>query len=308
MTTAFITHPECLLHDMGGDHPESPQRLHAIQDALIAGQLLPLLQQYDAPLVTREQLYLVHQRDYVDHIASCCPSEGTVTLAPDVAANPHTLNAALRAAGAAVMAVDLVMQGKVDNAFCAVRPPGHHAERDQAMGFCLFNNLAVGVAHALAQYEIDKIAIVDFDVHHGNGTEDIFCDEPRVWFCSTFQHPFYPGTTPGDTSENIHHIPLSAGTASREYREAFTQQCLPPLRQFAPQLVFISAGFDAHAADPLADLLLDDRDYQWLTLQLKQVAEEFAGGRLISCLEGGYNLQALAASATAHLRVLLGGD
>lgn len=306
MTTAYISHPDCLLHDMGGGHPESPQRLQAIQSALSSRQLMPLLEVFDAPLVEWQHLYRVHEQAYVDHLAARCPDRGTLILAPDVAANPHTLDAARRAAGASVMAVDLVMQGRVGNAFCAVRPPGHHAERDQAMGFCLFNNVAVGAAHALAEYGVQKIAVVDFDVHHGNGTEDIFCDDARVLFCSAFQHPFYPGTAPSDTNAHIVHTPMPAGTRSKQYRERIAEQWLPRLRQFAPELVMISAGFDAHVLDPLADLLLDESDYQWLTEQIKQIADDHAEGRLVSCLEGGYHLQALADSVAAHLRVLIG--
>ncbi len=307
MSTAFITHPDCVLHDMGGDHPESPQRLNAIQDALIAQHLMELLQCHDAPLVEWEQLYRVHDRAYVEDISRRCPDAGRVVLAEDVVGNPHTLTAARRAAGAAVLAVDLVMQARVNNAFCAVRPPGHHAERDKAMGFCLFNNVAVGAAHAFAKYGVKKLAIVDFDVHHGNGTEDIFRSETRVLFCSSFQHPFYPFTVPESNQRpNIIHTPVTAGTQGPEYREAILTQWLPPLRKFGPELILISAGFDAHTGDPLADVQLKESDYRWVTEQIKQIAEECAQGRIVSCLEGGYGLKALAASVVAHLRVLMG--
>jgi acetoin utilization deacetylase AcuC-like enzyme len=229
-----------------------------------------------------------------------------VQLDPDTAMNPYSLEAALRAAGAAVMATDMVMRGEADNAFCNVRPPGHHATRDQSMGFCIFNNVAVGVAHALAQYGLQRVAIVDFDVHHGNGTEAIFHDDPRVMLCSTFQHPFYPYSGADSGNAHIINVPLPAGTDGAGFRAAFMAHCLPALERFAPEMLFISAGFDAHREDDMAMLKLTEADYTWVTQQVKTLAQQYAHGRIVSTLEGGYALSALGRSAAAHIRVLAG--
>ncbi|MGH8659813.1 MAG: histone deacetylase family protein [Gammaproteobacteria bacterium] len=305
MTVAYVTHKDCLLHEMGVGHPESPARLSAIQDRLTADGRFALVCLVEAPFATNEQLSRVHDPAYVERIMRIAPKEGVVRLDPDTVMNPHSLNAALRAAGALVHAVDLVVRGEVTTAFCAVRPPGHHAERSQAMGFCFFNNVAVGAAHALAMPGISRVVIVDFDVHHGNGTEDIFRNEPRVLFCSSFQHPFYPGSGAYTHSHHIINMPLPAGTTGVEFREQVEARWLPALDRFRPQFVFISAGFDAHAADPLAQLLFTEEDYTWITQQMVVIAKQHAQGRLVSTLEGGYDLPALGHSAAAHIKALM---
>lgn len=306
MQTAYITHPDCLLHEMGPYHPESPARLKAVEDQLIASGLLPLLRQYEAPLATREQIERVHSPAYVDGIFARSPAHGMMQLDPDTAMNPHTLAAARRAAGAALLATDLVMAGEVENAFCNIRPPGHHAESARAMGFCIFNNIAVGVAHALEKYGLRRVAIADFDVHHGNGTEEIFRGDPRVMLCSTFQHPFYPHCGADTASDHIINVPLPAGTSGAGFRRAVTERWLPALERFKPEMVFFSAGFDAHRDDDMAGLRLVEADYQWVTEQVMAVAEQYAQGRIVSVLEGGYELQALGRSAAAHIKMLAG--
>ncbi len=304
MTLAFITHPDCLLHDMGPHHPESPARLHAINDQLIASGIDVLLKHYDAPFVTREQLLRVHDADYIDRVVASVPEQGMVYLDPDTAMNPHSLRAAQRAAGAVVKAVDLVLSGEVQDAFCSVRPPGHHAEHDRAMGFCIFNNVAVGAAHAMAVYGLERVAIVDFDVHHGNGTEDIFRNEPRVLLCSSFQHPYYPHSG-NEPRESYEPVPLAAGAGGEAFRQAIQERWLPALHAFKPQLVICSAGFDAHLEDDLASLNLVEDDYAWVTREIKRIAEEYADSRLVSVLEGGYALSALGRSVVAHLQALI---
>lgn len=306
MLTAIISHPACARHEMGPHHPECPARLTAIQDQLIAVRLQDYPHYADAPRATREQLLRVHTAAYLDQIEASAPAVGLAWLDPDTAMNPYSLEAALRAAGAAVMATDMVLGGEVQNAFCNVRPPGHHATRDRAMGFCIFNNVATGVAHALAQYDLQRVAIVDFDVHHGNGTEDIFHDDPRVMLCSTFQHPFYPHSGAGSGNEHIINVPLPAGSDGAVFRTAFMARCLPALEQFAPEMVFISAGFDAHREDDMAMLNLTEADYTWVTQQVKTIAQKYAHGHIVSTLEGGYALPALGRSAAAHIRVLAG--
>jgi acetoin utilization deacetylase AcuC-like enzyme len=306
MPAAFITHPDCLKHEMGAHHPEQPARLSAIEDQLIASGVAPYLARYEAPLATDEQLARVHPIEYVRAIRELAPSRGTVHLDPDTAMNPHSLNAALRAAGAAVLAVDLTLTGKAKTAFCAVRPPGHHACRARSMGFCIFNNVAVAARHALQAHGLERVAIIDFDVHHGNGTEDIFEGDPQVLMASTFQHPFYPYSGTEDPAANMFNVPLAAGAGSRELREAVTETWLPALDDFKPELIVFSAGFDAHAEDDMAMLRFTDADYAWVTAQVKQVAERYAGGRMVSALEGGYALSALGRSAMQHMRVLAG--
>lgn len=306
MQTAYITHPACLKHDMGSFHPESPDRIRAIEDRLIASGIFPLLAHHEAPRATHEQLARVHAPEYIHAIEAASPKEGTVHLDPDTSMNPHTLEAALRAAGALVLATELVMEGKAENAFCNVRPPGHHATRTQAMGFCIFNNVAVGVAHALAQYGLKRVAIADFDVHHGNGTEAIFRDDARVMLCSTFQHPFYPHCGADTVSDHIINVPLPAGTDGQGFRAAITERWLPALEAFRPEMVFVSAGFDAHREDDMAGLKLVDSDYGWVTEAIKAIAQKHAGGRIVSTLEGGYALSALGRSAAAHIKVLSG--
>jgi acetoin utilization deacetylase AcuC-like enzyme len=304
MQTAYITHPQCQLHDMGRDHPECPDRLRAIEDRLIAAGLLGLLSEHEAPAATHEQLARVHDTRYIAAIEAAAPRSGTVHLDPDTAMNPHSYRAALHAAGAAVLATDLVMDRQVANAFCSVRPPGHHAEHARAMGFCFFNNVAVAAAHALQQHALQRVAIVDFDVHHGNGTEDIFDDDPRVLMVSTFQHPFYPYSGIEGRSERMVNIPLAAYSGGPAFRQAVTGYWLPALEKFRPEAIFISAGFDAHREDDMAALALTEDDYFWVTREIKAVAERHAGARIVSCLEGGYNLDALGRSVAAHIRAL----
>src|SRR5688572_10300451 len=304
MSAAFITHPDCLKHDMGTYHPERPARLTAIEDQLIASGIGQHLRRYEAPLATEEQLARVHPADYVRAIHDAAPQSGTVHLDPDTAMNPWTLQAALRAAGAAVLATDLVLKNDVRTAFCSVRPPGHHACRARPMGFCIFNNVAVAARHAVHAHGIERVAIIDFDVHHGNGTEDIFEGDPHVLMASTFQHPFYPYSGTDDPAPNMVNIPLAAGTGSSGVREAVTEAWLPALDDFRPELVLFSAGFDAHAEDDMAMLRFSDADYAWITGQVKAVAERHAQGRIVSVLEGGYALSALGRSVVQHIRVL----
>lgn len=306
MATAFVTHADCLKHEMGAYHPERPERLTAIEDQLIASGLGQHLARYEAPLASDEELARVHPIEYVRAIRDAAPQEGTVHLDPDTAMNPYSLRAALRAAGAAVLATDLVMRGEADSAFCSVRPPGHHACRARSMGFCIFNNVAVAARHARHAHGVERVAIIDFDVHHGNGTEEIFQNDPHVLMASTFQHPFYPYSGTEDPAPNMVNVPLAAGAGSRQFREAVLESWLPALDGFKPQLVVFSAGFDAHAEDDMAMLRFSDADYAWVTEQVKAVADRHAGGRMVSMLEGGYALSALGRSVVQHLRVMAG--
>jgi len=306
MSTAFITHADCLKHDMGAGHPEQPARLTAIEDQLIASGIDAYLVRHEAPLATDEQLARVHPIEYVRAIREVAPESGRVHLDPDTAMNQYSLSASLRAAGAAVMAVDLVCSNKIQNAFCSVRPPGHHACRARPMGFCIFNNVAVAATHAIEAHGVERVAIVDFDVHHGNGTEEIFEGDPRVLMASTFQHPFYPYSGTEMPATNMVNVPLAAGAGSRQLQEAVTKQWLPALKEFKPELVLFSAGFDAHAEDDMAMLQFKDADYRWVTEQVKEVADKYAHGRIVSMLEGGYALSALGRSVVQHLRVLAG--
>jgi acetoin utilization deacetylase AcuC-like enzyme len=308
VSTAFVTHSDCLRHEMGRHHPECPERLSAIEDQLIASGIGQFLTRFEAPLASDEQLARVHPMEYVRAIRDVAPEEGIVHLDPDTAMNPHSLQAALRAAGAAVKAVDLVVPKEFSSAFCAVRPPGHHACRTRPMGFCIFNNVAVAARHAVQEHGLERVAIIDFDVHHGNGTEDIFEDDPNVLMASTFQHPFYPYSGTEAPASNMVNIPLSAGAGSREFREAVENAWLPALDDFAPQLVIFSAGFDAHVEDDMAMLRLVDGDYAWATKKVKAIADRHADGRIVSMLEGGYALSALGRSAVQHIKVLAGLD
>ena len=303
-STAFITHRDCHLHDVGSYHPESPERLSAISDHLIAQGIDHYFVHYDAPLATFEQLMRVHSAAHLEHLKRSSPDLGVVHIDPDTAMNPHTWHAALRAAGAGVMAVDLVMAGEVHNAFCAVRPPGHHAERSNAMGFCFFNNIAVAAKHALKVHGLARVAIVDFDVHHGNGTEECFRNDMQVLMVSTFQHPFYPYSGTDHQAPNMVNIPLPGGTDGDEFCQVVSDFWLPRLREFKPEMIFISAGFDAHYEDDLGGLKLLEKDFAWVTEQIKQIADETAQGRIVSILEGGYVLSALARSVSAHIKVL----
>jgi acetoin utilization deacetylase AcuC-like enzyme len=304
MATALFTHPDCTLHEMGSGHPESPQRLKAILAAIEASGLSSRLMMREAPEARREHLERVHDPEHVDLIFGSAPQRGYAYLDPDTSMNANSLSAALRAAGGVVSATDLVMSGEAANAFCAVRPPGHHATRQRPMGFCLFNNVAIGAAHALQAHGLERVAILDFDVHHGNGTEDAFHEDPRVMLCSTFQHPYYPYCGADSGNDHIINVPLPAMTDGRGFRDAVQRFWIPALEKFKPQLVFVSAGFDAHRDDPLAYLKLDDEDYRWVTEQLVDIAELHAEGRVVSTLEGGYNTEALGRCVVEHLRVL----
>jgi acetoin utilization deacetylase AcuC-like enzyme len=304
MATALFTHPDCSLHEMGAGHPESPQRLKAILAALEASGLASKLSVREAPLALREHLERVHEPEHVDLIFGAAPDRGYAYLDPDTSMNSKSLSAALRAAGAVVSATDLVMAGEAKNAFCAVRPPGHHATPERPMGFCLFNNVAIGAMHAIEAHGLERVAILDFDVHHGNGTEAAFHEDPRVMLCSTFQHPYYPYCGADSSNEHIINVPLAAMTDGRGFRDAVTRFWMPALEDFKPQMVFVSAGFDAHRDDPLAYLKLDDEDYRWVTEQLVDVAARHAGERVVSTLEGGYNTDALGRCVVEHVRVL----
>ncbi|GAB1718507.1 MAG: Histone deacetylase superfamily [Nitrosospira sp.] len=309
MRTAFISHPDCLLHEMASYHPECPARLSAINDELLASGLMRAMERiepHDIPLASMEQLERVHSPEYIASLAAKVPSTGIVHLDPDTSMNRYSWNAALRAAGAVVMATDLVIGGRMTNAFCSVRPPGHHAERSRAMGFCLINSVAAGVAHALEAHALERVAVVDFDVHHGNGTEDIFRNDERVMMVSIFQHPFYPYSGISGRSERMVNIPLAADSGREVFRSAVNRFWLPSLEKFKPQMLFISAGFDAHRDDDLASLNLVEGDYAWVTRQIMQVASVWAGDRIISTLEGGYDLKALGRSVAAHVKALCG--
>ena len=306
MQTALITHPDCARHEMGSYHPECPERLAAIEDRMIASGLAVHLQRFDAPIVERHCLTRVHSEAHVSRVESMAPLDGYAQADPDTSMNPYSLTAARRAAGAAVLATDLTARGEVDNAFCAVRPPGHHATHDRVMGFCFFNNVAVGAAHAMAVHGASRVAIVDFDVHHGNGTEDIFHDDPRVLMCSTFQHPFYPYCGANSGNDHIINAPLAAGSGGDDFRAAVMDYWLPALERFQPEFLFVSAGFDAHREDDMAFLNLVDADYRWVTQQIKAVAERYCPGRIVSLLEGGYALNALGRSVEVHVRELAG--
>jgi acetoin utilization deacetylase AcuC-like enzyme len=306
MSIGYITHHHCQLHEMGDYHPEQPARLTAINDRLIATGLDMVLRQYDALPATREHLLPAHDAAYLDTVFRKSPEHGHSTLDGDTSMNPFTLRAALLAAGAVMQGVDKVISGELSQVFCAVRPPGHHAERDKAMGFCLFNNIAVGAYHALNQHGLERVAIVDFDVHHGNGTEDIVAGDERILFCSTFQHPFYPHTGHNSEAANICNVPLPAGCGASQFRAAVSENWLPRLAAFEPELVLVSAGFDGHQSDPLADFNLVDEDFSWVTRRLCEQADKTAQGRLVSSLEGGYDLHALARCVEAHIKAMLG--
>jgi acetoin utilization deacetylase AcuC-like enzyme len=308
MSTVFYSHPECKLHDMGRGHPECPARLDAITDHLRATGLDLTLQMVDAPIVTPEQLARAHTSNYVGEMQEVLQrlhdEQTTRAIDPDTYACPATLAAALRAAGAAVAATDDVLAGRARNAFCAVRPPGHHATRDAAMGFCFFNNVCIAARHALDVHGLQRVAIIDFDVHHGNGTEDIIAGDDRVLMCSYFQHPLYPYSGGVPKGTNMVNVPLPPYSGGAVIRQAVTEMWLPALEEFKPQMIFISAGFDAHREDELGQLGMVEADYAWITQRLVEVADRHAQGRIVSCLEGGYNLGALARSVAAHLRVL----
>ncbi len=309
MSTLLVHHPLCEEHLVPQGHPESPRRLQAILQVLGHATFGDLLRA-EAPLAEEEHLLLAHDAGLIAALREHVPEEGLFAIDADTHLSPKSLDAALAAAGAAVFATQMVAERSADNAFCAIRPPGHHAERHKSMGFCLFNNVAVAARYATEELGAERVAIVDFDVHHGNGTQDIFFDDAQVLYCSTHQYPAYPGT--GDASEtgahgNIVNCPLPPQAGSVQFREAMARRILPALDAFQPEFVFISAGFDAHASDPLASMNLSEEDYAWITLRLMELADTHAQGRIVSVLEGGYDLKALAASVAVHVRVLMEG-
>ena len=310
MPTAFYSHPDCRRHDMGPGHPECPARLDAIDDHLIASGLDIALERRDAPLLDLRDAAYAHHSHYVAELREVmeqvAASGEPRALDPDTAAHPGTWAAVQRAAGAAVAATDAVIKGEVDNAFCSVRPPGHHATRAQAMGFCFLNNVAIAARHALDVHGLQRVAVVDFDVHHGNGTEDILAGDDRALMVGIFQHPLYPGSGGVPLGTNMLNLPIPPYTRGPEIRALIDSHWMPRLEAFKPQMIFISAGFDAHREDDLGQLGLVEADYEWITRRIKTVADKHAQGRIVSCLEGGYNLGALARSVAAHLRVLAG--
>jgi acetoin utilization deacetylase AcuC-like enzyme len=311
--TGLFQHAACRLHEMGDGHPECPERLGAINDRLLASGLDGFLQHMDAPAANPAELLLAHDAAHVGAIGQFAEElarghdpgrAGYRQVDPDTAMNRHSWEAALHAAGAAVAATDAVIAGELQNAFCAVRPPGHHACRDHAMGFCLFNNVAIAALHALTRHGLQRVAIVDFDVHHGNGTEDIVAGDERILMASFYQHPFYPYGGPRSDAPNLVNLPVPAYTGGRVVRELIQRHWLPRLEAHRPQMIFISAGFDAHREDELGQMGLVEDDYRWITEQLVLVAARHSQGRIVSCLEGGYNLSALGRSVEAHLRAL----
>ena len=307
MTTALITHPDCLEHITPPGHPERVARLEYILAAL-DDPSFDALQREKAPLVADDDLLRVHPREYIQSILDAAPVEGRTSLDADTHMSPGSVTAALRAAGANTKAVDLALGGAVSNAFCAIRPPGHHAETQTAMGFCLFGNVAVAAKYALEHHGLKKVAIVDFDVHHGNGTQDLVEADPRILYISTHQMPLYPGTGAAHetgAANNVMNIPLQPGAGSTTFRTAFSTHIAPTIAGFDPDLILVSAGFDAHVADPLASIELSTEDFSWVTERLCDLADAHCGGRLVSSLEGGYDLDALAESAAAHLKVLM---
>ncbi|SDL00822.1 Acetoin utilization deacetylase AcuC [Modicisalibacter muralis] len=306
MITSFISHPHCDRHHMGPGHPESPKRLEAITARLALSGVLQQTMQSDAKPASDEQLARVHPLRHVRALEKCVPEQGIVTLDADTLMNPDSLIAARLAAGAVVRGVDQVFRQQADNVFCAMRPPGHHAEASEAMGFCFYNNIAVGAAHARAQYGVERIAILDFDVHQCNGTIDIFRDDPGVLICTSFQYPFYPWRYLNPDYPNVIATPLDPGSDSRVFRRAVEHDWLPALQAHRPELVLVSAGFDAHRDDPLADIRLEYEDFHWITELAMDIARTYAGHRLVSALEGGYDLNALGRSAEAHVKALLG--
>ncbi len=308
MLAAYITHTDCIKHEMGPHHPECPERIGAINDHLLIKGLLDYMQHFDAPLATEDQLTRAHSALYVKELASKSPTEGYAQVDPDTCMNPHTYRAALRSAGAVVLATDLVLGGKTSTAFCNVRPPGHHAEHAATMGFCFFNNIAVGIRHALDVHGLQRVALIDFDVHHGNGSEDIFFDDDRVLMCSIFERGLYPFSGDEPKGPNMINVGLPARCGGDLFRQAVDERWMPALESFRPQMIFISAGFDAHREDDMGNLGFVEADYEWVTKRLVDFAKVHCESRIVSCLEGGYVLSALARSVAAHVKVLIGAD
>ena len=308
MATLLVTHPDCVLHEISPGHPECPARIDVILDQLKKQDLYDYCLHADAPIAEREVLLMAHEPAYIENIFASSPDIGSVQLDADTAMNPHTLTAALRGVGAGLLAADAVIEKRTNNAFCLTRPPGHHAEYDKAMGFCFFGNVALVARHAIKQHGLERVAIVDFDVHHGNGTEDIVDGDGKILFCSSFQHPLYPGGYRQNVVNQRVNVPLPSGCKGPEFQQAIADTWLPALEAFKPELIVVSAGFDAHAEDPLAGMLLTDHDYLWITQKIMDVADRHAGGRIVSMLEGGYALPALSRSASGHVRVLMGLD
>lgn len=306
MKAAYVSHASSTRHEMGPGHPECPDRVAVIADRLLMRGLLDCMESFDAPQATDEQLCRAHEARHVAEVRARAPAEGYEHVDPDTLMNPHTLTAALHAAGAAVKATELVGRDGYLRAFCNIRPPGHHAERGQAMGFCFFNNVAVGIRHALDVLGYERVALVDFDVHHGNGSEDILAGDERVLMVSTFQSRLYPFNGEEARGPNMCNVPLRPYSGGDALRAAVTDRWIPALRAFAPQMIFVSAGFDAHRDDDMSQLGWTDADYGWVTQQLVAIADEVAGGRMVSVLEGGYDLPALARSVELHVRGLLG--
>ncbi|TNE34429.1 MAG: histone deacetylase family protein [Alphaproteobacteria bacterium] len=306
MTTYLFTHRDCLFHDTGEGHPERADRLRAVQHQLDL-EKFPDLDRREAPLATRAALARAHRESYLDELEAKAPSAGIIALDPDTRMSPGSMEAALRAAGGVIAAIDAVMEHENDTAFCASRPPGHHAESDKAMGFCLFNNAAVGAYHVRETYGLRRVAVVDFDVHHGNGTQEIFAHDAGLFYGSSHQAPFYPGT--GAANErgvgNIVNVPLREGDGSAEFRACWRDILLPGLERFDPEFLIISAGFDAHEKDPLAGIRLVQDDYRWITEELMKIADRYCKGRVVSVLEGGYDLEGLAEGVDAHVKALL---
>ncbi|MBU1358964.1 MAG: histone deacetylase family protein [Gammaproteobacteria bacterium] len=311
--TGYFTHRDCWKHDMGAGHPECPQRLDAIEDRLLLTGVADTLERVDVPIATLAQITRAHTVEHMEHLESLsqrliedAPSGGPdhAMLDPDTVLTRFTVLAARRAAGAAIAATDAVISGALENAFCAVRPPGHHACHDKAMGFCFINNVAVAARHAIEEHGLERVAIVDFDVHHGNGTEDILSNDERVLMVGIFQHPFYPYSGAEHPAANMVNVPVPAYTKGMDVREIIESAWMPRLEAFKPQMIFVSAGFDAHRDDELGQLRLNEGDYAWITERIRDVARRHAGGRIVSMLEGGYNLDALARSVESHVRVL----
>lgn len=302
MTIGIFSHPLCLKHDMGEFHPECPARLTAIQNSITESDLAPLVQHFEATLIKEEWLGLAHCPDYIQYLTQNAPQSGHLILDADTSMMPDTLTAAKLSAGAVVNAVDKVMDGTITTAFCATRPPGHHAEYDKAMGFCFFNNVAIAARYAQEIHNVNRIAILDFDVHHGNGTENIIKRFDDILFCSTYQYPFYPFNVKASAKPPIINTPLDANATGAEFKAAVTNHWLPAVEHFKPELILVSAGFDAHTEDNISQVGLTDEDYAWVGTQIKSLASNHTQGRIVSVLEGGYALSALGRSVVAYLK------